>query len=95
MKRFVLLHCGFEKPTPEVMTAWHAWFASIADRTVENLGFGTAREISRDGARDLPLGRDSLTGISIVRAESLADAERMARECPFVSSIRVYELRSS
>lgn len=95
MKKYVLLHCGFEKPTPEIMAAWGKWFDSIKDRTIENLGFGAAREISKAGTRDLPLGRDSVTGISIVRAESLDDAERMARECPYISSIRVYELRST
>ncbi len=26
MKKFVLLHCGFEKPTPEIMAARGKWF---------------------------------------------------------------------
>ena len=26
MKKFVLLHYGFEKPTPEIMAAWGKWF---------------------------------------------------------------------
>jgi hypothetical protein len=28
VKKFVLLHYGFEKPTPEIMAAWGKWFES-------------------------------------------------------------------
>ncbi len=93
MKRFMLLHFGFEKPTPDVMAAWGRWFESVADRTVEHGGFhGGAREISRDGGRDLPMGPDCITGYSILRAEDLDAAEEIARANPFVASIRVYEI---
>jgi hypothetical protein len=93
MKRFMLLHFGFETPTPEIMAAWGKWFESIADRTVEQGGFHTgAREISRSGTRDLPMGMDSITGYSIINAESLDDAEKIAQANPFIASIRVYEI---
>lgn len=93
MKRFMLLHCGFEKPTPEIMAAWGQWFKSVADRTVEHGGFhGGARETSHSGSKDLPLGKDSITGYSIIKAESLDEAERLARDNPFIASIRVYEI---
>jgi len=93
MKKFMLLHFGFEKPTPEIMQAWKAWFASIADRQVEQGGFGAGREISKSGTRDLPWNRDSITGFNIIQAESLDAAEELARKNPFISSIRIYELR--
>lgn len=93
MKKFVLLHCGFEKPTPEIMKAWHTWFESIADKTIDNLGFGAAREISASGTKDLPWGMESITGCSIIEAESLDEAEKIAQDCPYVASIRVYEVR--
>ena len=93
MKRFMLLHFGFEKPTPEIMAAWRKWFESVADKTVENGGFhGGARELSREGARDLPMGMDSITGYTIVEAESLDAAEEIARGNPFIASIRIYEI---
>lgn len=93
MKRFMLLHYGFEKPTPEIMAAWRKWFESVADKTVDNGGFhGGAREISRDGSKDLPMGADSITGYSIIEAESLDDAEKIAEDNPFIASIRVYEI---
>ena len=91
----MLLHFGFEKPSEEIMAAWGKWFESVADRTVDNGGFhGGALEISNDGKRDLPMGMDSITGYSIINAESLEEAEGIAKENPFVSSIRVYEIIS-
>jgi hypothetical protein len=93
MKRFMFLHFGFEKPTPEIMAAWKKWFESVADNTVENGGFhGGAREISHSGTKDLPMGMESITGYSIINAESLDDAEKIAQDNPFIASIRVYEI---
>jgi hypothetical protein len=92
VKRFMLLHFGFEKPTPEIMAAWGKWFESVADKTVEQGGFGGAREISHSGTKDLPMGMESITGYSIINAESLDDAEKIAQENPFIASIRVYEI---
>ena len=93
MKKFMLLHFGFEKPTPEIMAAWKTWFESIADRQVEQGGFAGGREISKDGTRELPWNRESITGYNIIRAENLDAAEKLARGNPFIASIRIYELR--
>ncbi len=93
MKRYMLLHYGFEKPTPEIMDAWKAWFGSIADRTVENGGFhGAAREISADGSKDLVMDRDCITGYTIIEAETIDEAEKIASENPYITGIRVYEI---
>jgi YCII-related domain len=93
MKKFMILHFGFEKPTPEVMQAWEKWFASIADRQIDRGGFSGGREISKSGTRDLPWGPDSITGYNVIEAEDLDAAERIARDNPFVASVRVYEIR--
>ncbi len=93
MKKFMLLHVGFEMPTPEIMQAWHAWFASIADKQVSQEGFAGGREISKSGTRDLAWDKASLTGYNIVEAESMDEAEIIAKSNPFISSIRIYELR--
>ena len=93
MKKFILLHYGFEQPTPEIMSAWKAWFESIADRTVENAGFMGGREVTKDGTRELPWDGESITGCSIINAESMDEAEAIAKENPYISSIRVYEIR--
>ena len=89
----MLLHFGFEKPTPEIMKAWQAWFESIGERQTEQGGFSGGREISSKGVRDLPWDMDSITGYNIIEAETLDEAEGLARTNPFIASIRVYELR--
>ncbi len=71
VKRFMLLHFGFEKPIPETMAAWRTWLESVADRTVDQDGFRGARKISHRGSKDLPMGMESITGYSIINAESL------------------------
>ncbi len=90
----MLLHFGFEKPTREIMTAWGAWFESIADRTVDQGGFSGARDISSAGTKDLPMGMEAITGYNIIEAESLDEAEEIAKDNPYIASIRVYEIRS-
>lgn len=94
MNKYMLLHFGFEKPTPEIMEAWGKWFAQIADRTVENGGLRSGREISKDGAMDLGWDLESITGYTIITAESPEEAEEIARGNPFIASIRVYEVMS-
>jgi hypothetical protein len=94
MKRYMLLHVGFEQPTQEIMGRWKAWFASVAPQTVENVGLRAAREVSREGVKDLGWASDSLTGYTIVTAEDMDAAEAMARSNPFITSIRIYELAS-
>lgn len=93
MKKFMLMHIGFEPPTPEIMEAWKHWFGSIADRTVDNIGFAGGREITKAGTNDLAWDMDAITGCSIITADSLDEAEKIAGDNPFISSIRVYEIR--
>ncbi len=94
MKKFMTLHYGFEKPTPEIMDAWGKWFESIADKTVDQGGFSGGREISDAGTKDLPMGMESITGYNIINAENLDEAEQIAQSNPYIASIRVYEIRS-
>lgn len=92
MKKFVFLTYGYETPTQEVQKAWGKWFTSIADKLVDGGSpLGNGREISSAGTKELPLGKESLTGYCIISADSLEEAERIAKECPIITSIRVYE----
>ena len=88
----MILHYGFERPTPEDMGAWNQWFESIADKQVERGHLPGGREISRDGTKDLPMAKDSITGYTVIQAESLDDAAKIAAGCPIVASTRVYEI---
>jgi len=96
MKKFMLLHLGFETPNQEIMNDWMKWFESIRDKTVDGgFGFGEAREITRDGSKELPLGLNSMTGYTIINAEDMDEAEKIAKTCPMITGIRVYEARST
>jgi len=75
------------------MDAWSKWFESIADKIVDKGGFGSGREISDAGTQALPMGMESITGYIIINAESLEAAEKIAQSNPYISSIRVYEIR--
>jgi len=95
LKKFVFLTYGFEKPTPEIMAAWGAWFESIKDNIIDMGHLSGGREISKAETKDLPLGLESITGFMVMRADSLDEAEKMAQSNPYISSIRVYELMSN
>ncbi len=93
MKKYMFLMFGFEKPTQELMSAWGKWFESIADKVVDQGGFhGGAREISDAGTINLPMGMESITGYTIINAESFDEAVELAQSNPYVASIRVYEI---
>jgi hypothetical protein len=93
MGRFMFLHYGFETPTPEIEEAWGKWFASIADRMVDaGSPFKGGREVSHGGTKDLPLGMESLTGYTIISADSIEDAVKIAKGCPMIKFLRVYEM---
>lgn len=82
-------------PTQEIMNAWMNWFESISDKTADSgFGFGRAKEITRDGSSDLAIGPDSMTGYTIIYAENFEEAEAIAKTCPIITGIRVYEARS-
>ena len=93
MKRFMFITIGFEKPSPDDMKAWGAWFEAIGDKTVDRGGFGDGHEITRRGTKELPWGKDSMTGFVIFEARSRRQAEAIARKCPVVKSNRLYEIR--
>ena len=93
MKRYMLLHFGFERPTAEIMTAWREWWDSIADRNVDGGGFCAAREISKSGTRALPMDMEAITSFNIITAKDMDEAEKLAASNPFIASIRIYELR--
>ena len=95
MKKFVIFHYGFENPTKEIMDAWGNWFASIGDKIVDpGSPLGPGREISRSGIKELPMGLESLTGYTVISADNMDEAEKIAQSCPFITSVRVYEAMS-
>ena len=95
MKKFVIFHYGFETPTPQIMEAWNKWFASIGNKIVDpGSPLGPGREISSSGTKALPMGSDSLTGYTVINADSIDAAEQIAKGCPMITSVRIYEAMS-
>lgn len=92
MKKFLFLSYGFEQPTPEIMKAWGAWFGLIGDRIVEQNGIGPGRQFTKDGDKALSKDTGAATGYVIFTAESLEEAEGLARQCPVIDSNIVHEI---
>jgi hypothetical protein len=78
----------------EIMTRWMAWFGGMGGAVVDaGSPFGESATIEGDGSVS-DSGSSSLTGYSIVTAESLADAIDKAKGCPVLTtggSLEVYE----
>lgn len=95
MKKFVFLTYGYETPTQEIMDAWSNWFASIGDKILDSGNpFGPGREISHEGIKELPHNKEAITGYMIINAENIDAAVQIAKDCPIITSIRVYEAMS-
>lgn len=95
MKKFMFLTYGFEPPTEEIMDAWNKWFASLGDKLVDpGNPFGSGREITHNGTKELSLDLEAVTGYLIINAEDIDEAEELAKTCPIISGIRVYEAMS-
>ena len=76
------------------MARWGAWFGSIADIQSDQAGFMGGKEITDDGIADLGWDAAALTGYNIIEAENMDAAVEIARANPFITAIRVYELRT-
>ena len=93
MKQFMILHVGFEMPTPEIMEKWNQWFTDTKDVTIDMGGFAGGREITKNGTDDLAWDATCLTGYSVIEAETMEAAEAIAANNPFITAIRIYEIR--
>ncbi len=93
MKKFIFLYVGHtDNQTPEMNEAWGKWFQSFGDKIVDSGNpFGGGKQVSSEGTAELPLDLASITGYTIIQAESLEEAEEIAKGCPSVSGVRVYE----
>ena len=95
MKKFVFLSYGYETLTQEIMDAWSNWFASIGGKMVDSGSpFGPGREITHAGTKELSPEMGAATGCCIFNADNIDDAEKIAKACPIITSVRVYEAMS-
>lgn len=99
MKNYVFLYYnnGVRKDVSadDVKAEWGKWFAGLGDKLVDadNQFAPGAQAITKEGkmdVKDMPA-----TGYSIVKADSMSDAESLAKDCPLLSepeaAVCVYE----
>ena len=82
-------HGGAMPKTPEegakAMAAWEAWMTGLGDKMV-NPGnpVGMSKTVSSKGVEDNG-GSNPLSGFTIVRADTIEEACKMAAGCPMVA----------
>lgn len=101
MTKYLLLYSGggmpeTEEETAQVMQAWEAWYKKLGDAVVDP-GYPltpAAKKVSSDGkVSDGPAGTMA-TGYTILEAESLDAAAKMAQSCPVLqggADVSVFE----
>ena len=92
MKKFMFLYKGFVPPTPEIGRTWMEWFDHVGQSMADSGNPMTAGvEVRPDGVQQLQLGSESLTGYSIINADSLDAAIELAKTNPMITSVVVHE----
>jgi hypothetical protein len=99
MPNYVLAYTGGSEPQSDeqmkaVLDAWSGWFGRLGDAVVDGGNpFGPSKSIAPDGSVS-DGGASSLTGYSVLRADSLDAATALAKDCPQLGSggsVEVYE----
>ncbi len=91
MKKFVYLFADVAEPSGDVHAQWEAWFTAVGPNLVDSGNpFGSGRELTAAGSRELTAAHDPAAGYTIVAAESLDDAEALLAGCP-AHRVRIYE----
>ena len=89
MPDFVIAYRGGKKPdSPEEgakqMAKWKAWLGGLGGAVVNpGTPLGKSKIVTSSGVTDGG-GATALTGFSIVRADSMEAALKMAKACPFL-----------
>lgn len=101
MANFVLLYTGGSAGTTpaereKTLQAWGAWFGKLGDKVVDagNPFGANSKTLSNGTIKDGAVGTPA-TGYSILKADSLTAATKLAQGCPHLQSggkITVYEV---
>lgn len=100
MTKYVLLYTGGGMPEGEaeqakVMQAWHSWMGSLGGALSDGGNpFSNVKTIASNGSvSDTPIGVRQ-TGYSVITADSLDAAVKLAKGCPHLANggqVSVYE----
>ena len=99
MPNYIIAYHGGQKPeTPEAgaeqRERWKTWLSDQGEAVINpGTPLGMSKIVTADGVSDGG-GPDSLTGFSVVQADSLDDALDMAKACPFleIGTLEVAEM---
>ncbi len=105
MKKFVFIYQGKTRPeemNPDDMKAmmdkWMAWFGTFKDQMVDggNPFAPDGQSVSADGVGSIPANMPSAKGYTIINANDMAEATKIAQGCPVLmddseGSVQVYE----
>ena len=101
MNKFLLLYSGGGMPetdeeTAAVMKAWEDWYTQLGSAVVDpgNPIGPTTKYIASNGSVSNGSADSTVTGYTILQAESLDAAAKMAESCPVLqggSDITVFE----
>jgi hypothetical protein len=95
MKKFVFLSVGYETPTQEIQDAWMKWFGEIKEHLVDGGSpLGAGKEVTPNGVKELAHDKGAITGYTIINAENMEEAVKIAQRCPVITGMRVYEAMS-
>ena len=89
MPNYLFVYHGGKMPeTPEegaaVMEQWGAWFASMGDAVVDGGNpVGISNTVSAEGVAENG-GSNPVSGYSIVRADDMTGANKLAAGCPII-----------
>jgi len=81
-----------EEERAATMAAWESWFASLGEAVVEiGAPLGPSARVANGGGEATASG---LSGYSVLKADSLAAASELAKNCPILANgggVDVYE----
>jgi hypothetical protein len=101
MANYLLLYRGGSMPETEteqkaVMQEWETWFSKLGSAVVDggNPFTPNAKTINKDGKISDGSGGPLPSGYSVIKANSLDEATRLAKDCPVLkggAEVMVFE----
>ena len=101
MANFVLVYTGgmgmnmTEEQSQQVMADWGAWYGKLGEKIVDGGNpFGASKKVTADGVSDGSVSAPSATGYTIISADSLDAAAKLAEDHPHIKhggEVTIYE----
>ncbi len=91
MKKYIFLYSSTEEPDMAKKQLWMDWFQSVGDKFVDaGNPLLPGVHVTEKGTHQIAQKSDTTSGYSIISAENIDEAEKIALGCPN-QNIRIYE----